>query len=86
MLERTAGMLGAFLAYYPKDPLADDAAFSLANCLLDLNPVPCFKLCSTAGPGFLCIHGQFKLIAVHRQTLFAEDKFSKVKRKTKGIV
>ncbi len=40
MLKRTAEMLEAFLAHYPKDPLADDAAFSLANCLLDLKAYP----------------------------------------------
>ncbi|MCU0779705.1 MAG: hypothetical protein MUF04_01230 [Akkermansiaceae bacterium] len=36
MLLRTAELLQAFLAFYPADPLADDAAFSLCNCLLDL--------------------------------------------------
>lgn len=36
MLLRTADLLQAFLAFYPADPLADDAAFSLCNCLLDL--------------------------------------------------
>ncbi len=40
MLERTARMLLSFLAMYPKDPLADDAAFSLANCILTLKNYP----------------------------------------------
>jgi tetratricopeptide (TPR) repeat protein len=40
MLKRTADMLFAFLAMYPKDPLADDAGFSLANCVLTLKNYP----------------------------------------------
>lgn len=36
MLKRTALLLSEFLALYPLDPLADDAGFSLCNCLLDL--------------------------------------------------
>lgn len=36
MLERAANMLTDFLTLYPTDPLADDAAFSLANAFLDL--------------------------------------------------
>jgi len=40
MLKRTADLLLAFLAMYPKDPLADDAAFSLTNCLLTLKNYP----------------------------------------------
>lgn len=40
MLKRTADMLFAFLAMYPKDPLADNAGFSLANCLLTLKNYP----------------------------------------------
>jgi len=40
MLKRTADMLFAFLALYPKDPLADNAGFSLANCLLTLKNYP----------------------------------------------
>ncbi|MEI7900592.1 MAG: tetratricopeptide repeat protein [bacterium] len=40
MLKRTAGMLASFLAHDPKDPLADDASFSLANCMLDLKNYP----------------------------------------------
>jgi len=40
MLRRTADMLFAFLAMYPKDPLADDAGFSLANCVLALKNYP----------------------------------------------
>lgn len=40
MLKRTADLLVAFLALYPKDPLADDAGFSLANCLLTLKDYP----------------------------------------------
>ena len=40
MLKRTADLLLAFLAMYPKDPLADDAGFSLANCLLTLKNYP----------------------------------------------
>ena len=40
MLQRTADLLFSFLAMYPKDPLADDAGFSLANCLLTLKNYP----------------------------------------------
>jgi TolA-binding protein len=40
MLKRTADLLLSFLAMYPKDPLADDAGFSLANCLLTLKNYP----------------------------------------------
>ncbi|MBN8460434.1 MAG: tetratricopeptide repeat protein [Verrucomicrobia bacterium] len=40
MLTRTAGLLQSFLALYPNDPLADDAAFSLCNCVLDLKNYP----------------------------------------------
>jgi hypothetical protein len=40
MLERTAGMLTDFLTLYPADPLADDAAFSLANAFLDMENYP----------------------------------------------
>ncbi len=40
MLKRTADLLFSFLARYPKDPLADDAGFSLANCLLTLKNYP----------------------------------------------
>jgi len=40
MLKRTADLLFSFLAMYPKDPLADDAAFSLANCVLTLKNYP----------------------------------------------
>ena len=40
MLKRTADLLFSFLAMYPKDPLADDAGFSLANCLLTLKNHP----------------------------------------------
>ncbi len=36
MLERAIGILESFLRLYPKDPLADDAAFSEANAWLDL--------------------------------------------------
>jgi uncharacterized protein YfaS (alpha-2-macroglobulin family)/outer membrane protein assembly factor BamD (BamD/ComL family) len=36
MLRRAAGTLNQFLALYPNDPLADDAAFSLCNTWLDL--------------------------------------------------
>jgi len=40
MLKRTAELLASFLAHDPKDPLADDASFSLANCMLDLKNYP----------------------------------------------
>ena len=40
MLKRTADLLFSFLAMYPKDPLADNAGFSLANCLLTLKNYP----------------------------------------------
>ena len=40
MLKRTADLLFSFLAMYPKDPLADDAGFSLANCVLTLKNYP----------------------------------------------
>ena len=35
-LKRTVTLLSQFLTFYPTSPLADDAAFSLANALLDL--------------------------------------------------
>ncbi len=40
MLKRTADLLLSFLAFYPADPLADDAAFSLCNCMLDMKNYP----------------------------------------------
>ncbi|KAB2643060.1 MAG: tetratricopeptide repeat protein [Verrucomicrobia bacterium] len=40
MLKRSADLLLAFLAMYPQDPLADDAGFSLTNCLLTLKNYP----------------------------------------------
>ncbi len=40
MLKRTADLLNSFLALYPRDPLADDAGFSLANCVLTLKNYP----------------------------------------------
>ncbi|HNQ87721.1 MAG TPA: MG2 domain-containing protein [Verrucomicrobiota bacterium] len=40
MLRRTAGLLVSFLAMHPRDPLADDAGFSLANCHLSLKNYP----------------------------------------------
>ena len=40
MLQRTADLLGSFLALYPTDPLADDAGFSLCNAMLDLKNYP----------------------------------------------
>ncbi|MCF7673891.1 MAG: tetratricopeptide repeat protein [Akkermansiaceae bacterium] len=40
MLTRTADLLQSFLALYPTDPLADDAAFSLCNGMLDLKNYP----------------------------------------------
>ena len=36
MLEETIHLLEEFLTLYPENPLADDAAFSMANALLDL--------------------------------------------------
>ncbi|MEX2213974.1 MAG: tetratricopeptide repeat protein [Phycisphaeraceae bacterium] len=36
MLRQSVAMLETFLTLYPEDPLADDAAFSLINVLLDL--------------------------------------------------
>jgi uncharacterized protein YfaS (alpha-2-macroglobulin family)/tetratricopeptide (TPR) repeat protein len=36
LLRETIRLLSNFLALYPENPLADDAAFSLANALLDL--------------------------------------------------
>ena len=36
LLQRTAAMLDAFLTTYPEDPAADQAAFALANSLLDM--------------------------------------------------
>jgi hypothetical protein len=36
MLRQTIGMLRSFLTLYPDSPLADDAAFSMANALLEL--------------------------------------------------
>ena len=40
MLKRAAELLGSFLALYPKDPLCDQAGFSLANAMLDLKNYP----------------------------------------------
>jgi outer membrane protein assembly factor BamD (BamD/ComL family) len=40
MLKRTVELLQSFLAFYPTDPLADDAAFSLCNAILDLKDYP----------------------------------------------
>ncbi|MEY4386506.1 MAG: hypothetical protein RLY20_1789, partial [Verrucomicrobiota bacterium] len=40
LLRRTADLLYSFLALYPKDPLSDDAGFSLANCALTLKNYP----------------------------------------------
>jgi len=40
MLTRTADLLRSFLALHPTDPLADDAAFSLCNAMLDLKNYP----------------------------------------------
>ena len=40
MLKRTANLLFSFLAMSPKDPLAPEAGFSLANCLLTLKNYP----------------------------------------------
>ena len=40
MLTRAAEMLGRFLRLYPKDPLDDQAGFSLANAMLDLRDYP----------------------------------------------
>ena len=37
LLRETVLMLNQFLTLYPDDPLSDDAAFSLANAMLDLN-------------------------------------------------
>jgi len=36
MLRQTIAMLNTFLTHYPADPLADDAAFTMSNVLLDL--------------------------------------------------
>ncbi|MCE9611841.1 MAG: tetratricopeptide repeat protein [Chthoniobacter sp.] len=40
MLKRTSDLLFSFMAMYPRDPLADDAGFSLANCMLALKNYP----------------------------------------------
>ena len=40
MLTDVTTLLSQFLALYPDDPLADDAAFSLANAMLDLKNYP----------------------------------------------
>jgi tetratricopeptide (TPR) repeat protein len=40
MLQRTSELLGSFLTMYPKDPLCDQAGFSLANAMLDLKNYP----------------------------------------------
>jgi alpha-2-macroglobulin len=40
MLKRTVDLLASFLALYPTDTLADDAAFSLCNATLDLKDYP----------------------------------------------
>ena len=40
LLRQTIRMLRSFLTLYPDSPLADDAAFSMANALLDLKSYP----------------------------------------------
>jgi hypothetical protein len=40
LLKETVFMLSQFLTLYPNDPLADDAIFSMANALLDLEDYP----------------------------------------------
>jgi len=40
LLKETILMLSQFLTLYPDDPLADDAIFSMANALLDLEDYP----------------------------------------------
>ena len=40
MLTHAADILTQFITLYPNDPLADDAAFSLANAILDLKNYP----------------------------------------------
>jgi tetratricopeptide (TPR) repeat protein len=58
MLTRTASLLQSFLALYPTDPLADDAAFSLCNCMLDLKDYP---LVVTLGREFAKQHAKSEL-------------------------
>lgn len=49
LLKETGLMLAQFLTMYPDDPLSDDAAFSLANALLDLEDFSLVVgLCQTA--------------------------------------
>jgi len=40
LLKETVLMLSQFLTLYPNDPLADDAIFSMANALLDMEDYP----------------------------------------------
>ncbi len=47
ILKRTAEMIGSFLAFYPTDPLADDAGFSLCNAMLDMKNYPLVVRLST---------------------------------------
>jgi len=50
MLTDVTELLSQFLALYPDDPLADDAAFSLANAMLDLKNYPLVvSLCERFG-------------------------------------
>ncbi|MFC1714725.1 tol-pal system YbgF family protein, partial [Candidatus Poribacteria bacterium] len=54
LLKETVIMLSQFLTLYPDDPLADDATFSLANALLDLEDfTSVVTLCQTAQKRYL---------------------------------
>ena len=54
LLKETVLMLSQFLTLYPDDPLADDATFSLANALLDLEDfTSVVTLCQTAQKRYL---------------------------------
>jgi len=59
MLTRTAALLRSFLALYPTDPLADDAAFSLCNAMLDLKQYP---LVVRLGNEFAKTHAKSELL------------------------
>ena len=53
MLRQTIRMLQSFLTLYPDSPLADDAAFSMANALLELKSYPAVVSLAQVGAGAL---------------------------------
>ena len=63
MLTHVTELLYRFLSHYPDDPLADDAAFSLANAMLDLKNYP---LVVTLGERFEASYADSSLVSSFR--------------------